>query len=101
MYFYDNHLGGFYLLDYFKNYDELLCETCGDSDIYLGFYENATSFLSNFRDNIDVDGSGGYDLEYTLLQLSCFEDCPTLEEAVKQIREWRENDKNNNRFHCL
>lgn len=101
MYFYDNHLGGFYLLDYFKDYGELLCETCGDSDIYLGFYENATSFLSDFRDNIDVDGSGGYDLEYTLSQLSCFEDCPIFEEAVKQIREWRENDKNNNRLHCL
>lgn len=101
MYFYDSHLGGFYSSDYFKDYDELYCETCGDSDTYLGSYENAINFLSSFRDDIDVDGSGGYDLEYTLSQLSCFEDCPTFEGAVKQIREWRENDKNNNHFHCL
>lgn len=39
MYLYESHLGGFYeSLDYLDP-DELHCETCGDSDSYIGSFD--------------------------------------------------------------
>lgn len=32
MYLYESHLGGLYTMEDIRSYDELYCETCGDSD---------------------------------------------------------------------
>lgn len=36
MYVYESHMGGVYLSDHFIPYEDLYCETCGDSDWLLG-----------------------------------------------------------------
>ena len=36
MYLYESHLGGLYLTDEQQDWDDLYCETCGDSDWELG-----------------------------------------------------------------
>lgn len=40
-YFYRGHLNGtIYESDDMLDYDDLYCETCGDSDTFLGFYDS-------------------------------------------------------------
>lgn len=89
MYFYESHMGGIYSSNERIDEKDLYCEQCGDSDWYYGNFDSAWSFLSFIWDEIDIDGSGGYDLEYILEEVSCFDDCPTYNEALKKIREWK------------
>ena len=37
MHVYEGHLGGLYTSDYVLDYEDLYCETCGDSDTYIGY----------------------------------------------------------------
>ena len=39
MYIYESHIGGYYASDEEYDYDELYCETCGDSDRLLGEFD--------------------------------------------------------------
>lgn len=39
MYIYESHMGGYYASDEEYGYDELYCETCGDSDHLLGEFD--------------------------------------------------------------
>ncbi len=39
MYLYANHMGGYYDSSHEMDYDDLYCETCGDSDTLIGEYE--------------------------------------------------------------
>lgn len=43
---YEGHMGWLYSSDELLDYEDLYCETCGDSD------------------TLDIDGSGGWDYEY-------------------------------------
>ncbi|MGI1734918.1 hypothetical protein [Streptococcus uberis] len=36
---YKSHLGGIYLTDEYDSIYEEQCETCGDCDYYIGFFE--------------------------------------------------------------
>lgn len=89
MYLYESHMGGLYLSDYAFNYDSLYCEQCGDSDWEIGRFDSAVDVLKYMTDDIAIDGSGGWDIDYTLEILSEFDDCPNKQEAIRIIRENR------------
>jgi len=55
-YFYRNHLNGnIYSRDYELEYDELYCETCGDSDDYLGYFETEAEAYEYLNDDLEED----------------------------------------------
>lgn len=87
LYLYQGHMNGLYLSDYQLDWDDLYCETCGDTDWEIGYFESAIEILKYMADDINVQGSGGYDLNHVLETISAFEDCPSLEEAEKIIIE--------------
>lgn len=39
-YIYESHLGGLYTSDLYLSWDDLYCDSCGDSDWLLGFAGN-------------------------------------------------------------
>lgn len=63
-YLYENHMGGLYTSDYYIDPDELYCEQCGDSDWLLGEYETLNEFWNLIESECDINGSGGYFLQY-------------------------------------
>ena len=64
MYLYESHLGGLYTTEDIRSYDELYCETCGDSDWELGEFETLEEFWNLISDEMSIDGSGGLSLQY-------------------------------------
>ena len=64
MYLYESHLGGLYTTEDVLSYDELYCETCGDSDWGLGEFETLEEFWNLISDEVSIDGSGGLSLQY-------------------------------------
>lgn len=64
MYIYEGHMGGLYSSDELLDYEDLYCETCGDSDTYIGCAETKEEAWNLLRDDVDIDGSGGWDYEY-------------------------------------
>ena len=63
-YLYVHHLGGFSICDEPLDDDCLYCEQCGDSDWLYGSFETFQEFWKLFKDECDIDGSGGYSLNY-------------------------------------
>lgn len=63
-YLYENHMGGLYTSDEYMDYEELYCETCGDSDFLLGTFELVSEFWDLIEDMCSFYGSGGYALQY-------------------------------------
>jgi len=54
MYFYESHLSGvIYTTDYEKDYDELYCDECGDSDWYIGEFDSWEDFISQIDPEVD------------------------------------------------
>ena len=45
MFYYKNHLGGWYSAKEEISDDDLYCETCCDDDMFLGFFETEQEFL--------------------------------------------------------
>lgn len=64
MYIYESHMGGLYTDEDYLDYDTLYCEECGDCDWYIGQAETQEEAWDLLKDDTDIDGSGGYDLEY-------------------------------------
>ena len=58
-YYYESHMGGgWYTTEYPLDYDDLYCETCGDSDTDWGWYENDDDFARNsgyYQDYADYE----------------------------------------------
>ena len=50
IYMYESHLGGIYFSNMNYSYDELYCETCGDSDWNLGEVETWDDVLERVTD---------------------------------------------------
>ena len=51
-YIYSDHLGsGYYATDNEQNYEDLYCETCGDSDNYIASGKRS-ELLQEYEDNI-------------------------------------------------
>lgn len=86
MYLYEGHMDGLYLTNNRLSPDELFCETCGDRDIEIGYFENATEVLVYMADEINIDGNGYWDIDHVLEALSEFDFCPNKEEAIEIIR---------------
>lgn len=104
IYIYESHLGGIYFSDCEYDYDELYCEQCGDYDKFIGTANTANTakeaigHLAAYG-MINIDDCGGYDLEYVLEQMVCFEETISLEEAIEIVRKYKEyfdNEEENN-----
>ena len=63
-YLYESHLGGLYTTDHKLDYDSLYCEQCGDSDWLIGPFETIKDFWELIKDDCDIDGCGGWSLQY-------------------------------------
>lgn len=64
MYIYESHLGGYYSTDERLDYECLYCDTCGDSDIFVGEYdEYDKKDVLRFVSDLGADYSGNYLLE--------------------------------------
>lgn len=48
MYYYQNHLGGWYAELVEISEEDLHCEVCGDGDYLLGYYETEEEFLEAY-----------------------------------------------------
>ena len=51
-YFYLSHMGGYYASEY--EIEDLYCNTCGDSDIFLGCFNSEETFLDAFPEYKEV-----------------------------------------------
>lgn len=63
-YLYENHLGGLYISDEQLDYDDLYCEQCSDSDWPIGSFETIQDFWALIKDDCNIDGCGGWSLQY-------------------------------------
>ena len=63
-YLYDSHLGGLYSTDHELSMLALYCDQCGDSDDKIGQFESIADFWSLIKDKCDIDGCGGWTLQY-------------------------------------
>lgn len=62
-YLYIYHMGGLYTSDRYLDFDDLRCETCGDTDQFVGAFDTLTDFWDLVKDECDINGSGGYSLQ--------------------------------------
>lgn len=49
MFYYASHLGGWYAEEVEIPEDDLYCETCGDGDMIIGFFETEEEFLKEYK----------------------------------------------------
>ena len=63
-YLYNSHLGGLYTSDEELDYDYLYCEQCGDSDTLIGSFSTIQDFWNLIKEECDINGSGGFSLQY-------------------------------------
>ena len=54
MHIYEGHLGGLYTSDYVLDYEDLYCETCGDSDTYIGYADTREDAWELLKDCVDT-----------------------------------------------
>lgn len=55
-YYYHSHMGGYYSTIDWQDPDDLYCETCGDSDVELGEYEDDEEFFADYPEYLsDVE----------------------------------------------
>lgn len=64
MYIYESHMGGIYVSDDFRDFDDCYCEQCGDYDQLIGYAETREEAWNLLKDETDINGSGGWDYEY-------------------------------------
>lgn len=64
MYIYEGHMGGLYISDDPLEYEDLYCEECGDFDWLIGYATTRDEAWNLLKDNVDINGSGGWDYEY-------------------------------------
>lgn len=64
MYIYKGHMGSLFTTDELLSYEECYCETCGDSDWIIGEADTRKEAWELLKDEIDINGSGGWDFEY-------------------------------------
>ena len=65
VYIYENHIdGGLYDSDHKLSYKERYCESCGDLDWLVCEATSPDDIWRAVEDEIDVDGSGGWDRKY-------------------------------------
>ena len=63
-YLYEGHLGSLYTTDHKLSHSQLHCSQCGDSDWLIGSFETIEDFWELVKDECDIDGCGGWSLQY-------------------------------------
>lgn len=63
-YLYIYHMGGLYTSDRYLDFDDLYCDSCGDTDEFIGTYYTLAEFWDLIKDECDINGSGGLSLSY-------------------------------------
>ena len=97
MYVYRGHLGGFYTSPYSLDPEDCYCEQCGDYDWELGDFQDADSFLRYMADEVDVDGSGGWALDFFTEEVNdLFGTDMTQCEIARLVRQYRTVDEDEN-----
>lgn len=61
---YESHLGGLYTADEQIELDYLYCETCGDNDWEIGYYEDLSDLWQLVKNETSIFGTGGYALAH-------------------------------------
>ena len=64
IFLYESHLGGLYIEDHALDFDELYCETCGDSDQLAVSTDDIDDVEAYLRERVSLFGSGGLDQAY-------------------------------------
>lgn len=64
MYVYEGHLGNLFTSEEPLDFEDLYCEECGDSDTFLGQASTREEAWDLLKDDVDIDGSGGWDKDY-------------------------------------
>ncbi len=64
MYIYQSHMGGLFASDEILDYEQTYCEICGDSDWLIGYAETREEAWNLLKDDIDINGSGGWNYDY-------------------------------------
>ena len=70
MYIYEDHMGGLYTSDRELSYDEVHCVICGDTDWFIGYAETKEEAWNLLKEDVDINGSGGWDYEYIIALLN-------------------------------
>ena len=66
MYIYKSHMGSLFTSDEPLRYEDLYCETCGDSDDLIGYAETKEEAWKLLEGETDINGSGGLDYDYVM-----------------------------------
>ena len=61
---YNKHLGDLYISPVDLDWEDLFCETCGDSDTFIGYAATKEQAWDLFKDDLDIDYFGGWNYEY-------------------------------------
>lgn len=64
MYVYESHLGGLFTVLDELDFEEIYCEECGDTDSFIGYADTREEAWDLFKDDIDINGSGGWNYDY-------------------------------------
>lgn len=64
MYIYESHLGHLYMSHQELSHKDTYCEQCGDSDWLIGYATTREEAWDLLKDDVDIDGSGGWDYVY-------------------------------------
>ena len=80
-------MGGLYTSDEPLDYEDLYCEECGDSDQLIGYAETREDAWNLFKDDTDIDGSGGWDYDYVQEFINSNWDKQKLNKEFKWILE--------------
>lgn len=64
MYIYEGHLGSLYASEEKLTWEDTYCESCGDSDWFIGYASTKEEAWNLLKDDTDIDGSGGWDYNY-------------------------------------
>lgn len=63
MYIYESYMGGLFVSDDELDYEQTYCETCGDSDLLIGYAETREEAWNLVKDDTNINGSGGWDYD--------------------------------------
>ena len=92
-YLYEGHLGDIYITSHPLDHKSLYCEQCGDSDWLVGPFETIEDFWSLIKDDCDIDGCGGWSLQYIYPMMVKMFNLP-------DVVEYRDDDEKSQGFCC-
>lgn len=61
-YLYECHTGSLFITE--KELENTYCDVCGDSDHLIGAFNTLREFWDLIKDDCDIDGCGGWNLQY-------------------------------------